>query len=173
MNKKIFLLIALFSIIKITIAQETIDRTVVSSGGFSYTDPVSGYTISSTIGEVFVGTLPVGTLTDDQIMFTQGFQQGKPPDVKIVEKYGSDIDVKIYPNPMTNEVNILITNTSITKEMVLEIFDMSGKLLINFKGLFANQLYSTNSINDLSSGMYLFRISEDNNILFRANIVKE
>jgi len=66
----------------------------------------------------------------------------------------NDLNIKIYPNPANDYVNITIKDASI-----IEVYDTQGKLLVK------KRLYPENSViklNDLSSGLYFLRIlSED------------
>jgi hypothetical protein len=65
-------------------------------------------------------------------------------------------DFKIYPNPSKEEMNIIFEN--LQNDGFIEIFDISGQLLISKK------IQSTNKINSLdasniSSGVYIVKFS--------------
>ena len=77
----------------------------------------------------------------------------------------NDINISVYPNPVNNVVNIKVDNTD---SFNIELFDMSGKLLLTQNG---NTNLTTLNVSDFSKGQYIVRVSQNNNIVIR-KIVK-
>lgn len=73
-------------------------------------------------------------------------------------------EIKIYPNPVQNEINIEVEDYHIAD---IKIIDVMGKVIIN-------QSFNTNKIDvfDLAKGVYFLRIKTKNSELVR-KIVKE
>jgi hypothetical protein len=69
--------------------------------------------------------------------------------------------ITVYPNPANDQVNIEIGNYNGNKELLIEIFDYTGKSI--FSILSSKSLNSIN-IESLRSGIYFYRVSKDGNI---------
>ena len=65
--------------------------------------------------------------------------------------------VSIYPNPIQNELTISGENGTI------ELFDVSGKLLISKKHL----NFSVLNVSDLNSGSYILKLTNENGSLIQ------
>ena len=78
-------------------------------------------------------------------------------------------NVSIYPNPNTGVLNITLP-TSISQNSSLEIYDAIGKLVV--KQTLTNELNSVN-ISDLTNGIYLFKILNNNNSVKIGKLVKQ
>lgn len=78
-------------------------------------------------------------------------------------------DIKIYPNPTENQVEINIENQeNVTYQ--LHILDVKGSVL---KSLEINQTQTKININDFQSGIYLFKLFDSNgNKIFSKKIIK-
>ena len=100
--------------------QVQLTPTVISSGGgFGENDNLS---ISWTLGEV-----AVNTLTGDQMILTQGFQQ--PFAVAVgLEQEEANRGISVYPNPVGDELQIQF-DIEKRKGVILEIQDVSGRVI--------------------------------------------
>lgn len=67
------------------------------------------------------------------------------------------LDFKIYPNPSENYINI--TNTKNLKIDFIEIYDLQGKILKK-----QTESSTTIDVSDLQKGMYLLKITSENNL---------
>ena len=66
----------------------------------------------------------------------------------------ADLNLNIFPNPITEKALIEIENTNFNKSYTLEIFNILGKKV------FENEIYSSLTINgdEFKSGLYIFKI---------------
>ena len=68
--------------------------------------------------------------------------------------YNINTDIICYPNPVTDNLYIKCSSSS---KYFVELFDINGRIIFN-------KLYDCNTIirtNDLKSGLYLLKISND------------
>ena len=65
-------------------------------------------------------------------------------------------EFKIYPNPSKDEINIIFEN--LQNDGFIEIFDISGQLLISKKIQPTNKINSLDAAN-ISSGVYIVKFS--------------
>jgi len=140
----IFPLILLF-FVNLSFGQFTTPEAI-SSGGDSYNQPFGKM-------EVTFGETVIETLNENNIFLTQGFQQSHFFAVAIEENAVSDdIDFNVYPNPATDELNIL---WNIDETVLIFLYDLKGKLL------YVGNMEKTSHINvtDYASGAYLLRLS--------------
>ena len=66
-------------------------------------------------------------------------------------------NVSVYPNPIQNELTISGENG------LIELFDVSGKLLISREHTY----FSVLSVSDLNSGSYIFKLTSENGTLIQ------
>lgn len=64
-------------------------------------------------------------------------------------------EIKIYPNPTTDILNIKITNFNRDNSLRIGFFDLSGRLLIN---KMASEETTTLDISPYSSGIYILKL---------------
>ena len=101
-------------------AQISLAPSVIASGG-GYGEN-GNMSISWTLGE-----LAVSTLTGENIILTQGFQQ--PFDIGVgIQKDEVNWDISVYPNPVGNELSIRF-NVEKPGDYLLEIQDVTGRLI--------------------------------------------
>lgn len=75
----------------------------------------------------------------------------------------------IYPNPAKNIITIEFIN-SMTEQIEFEIFNIFGKL-VYAKKISHNNLASTHDISELDTGIYLVRITSDNQKLYDKKLI--
>ena len=80
-----------------------------------------------------------------------------------------NVNVTIYPNPSNGIVNVAL-NTELTKNSILEVFDVLGKLVV--KQALTGELNTIN-ISNLNSGIYTFKVSNNSNTVKIAKIIKQ
>ena len=80
-------------------------------------------------------------------------------------------DVKVYPNPFNNKLTIQLSNNMINDNLNLSIYDISGRVIMNFDDLLlkGNQIALTN-FDCLASGWYFIKLT--NNTRFRQKFLK-
>jgi hypothetical protein len=82
--------------------------------------------------------------------------------------------IHIYPNPVTDMLNISIT-TSTAEKYNYSVFDISGKLIINryFDATEGTQTIKL-PLNNIAAGTYLVKVSDaKGNIVAKQNILKQ
>jgi hypothetical protein len=155
------LAILILSVVFITgiFAQDPQDPklSVIASGG-DYVEK-DGYSLSYTFGECATKTYIVSTMA-----FTQGFQQGKfnsPEPSKILE-------LKVYPNPVTNDVlHITLPVRNDINSYLVSFYTSTGQVLLikQFKNLTVGTPEDFD-FSPLAKGLYLVKIqSTDNTFL--------
>lgn len=117
--KNIFTVLLLVSAAMIANAQ-SISPQVIASAGTHFTG--SNAQLSWTIGEPVITTVSNGNN-----IITQGFHQTLLNITAVEEQSIAGVSMNVFPNPTQDVVNINIVNN--LKDLQLELFDMSGKLL--------------------------------------------
>jgi hypothetical protein len=101
-------------------------QEVISSSGSSFNNSTNqlSWTLGETITETFV---------TDQSILTQGFQQSKLTVTAINQISVKDINLKVYPNPVSEQLNVEVGEIETFSKIYLSLFDINGKLLIQKK----------------------------------------
>lgn len=73
----------------------------------------------------------------------------------------ADFDAKVFPNPSNNRFNILITGSNRNEQMMLRVYDATGKLIEAKNNLNAGTLIEIGDA--YKPGIYLVRITQGNN----------
>ncbi|MBK9981591.1 MAG: T9SS type A sorting domain-containing protein [Saprospiraceae bacterium] len=143
------LILSLISLgITFTSFSQSISPQILGSAGTHFTG--SNAQLSWTIGEPVINTLDNGSN-----IITQGFHQTLLIITAIEEQSIEGVNVKVYPNPTSNLVIINLVNN--LKDLKLELFDMTGKLLHwNLFGFSEGNVQF--SLKDYASANYLLRI---------------
>ena len=81
----------------------------------------------------------------------------------------SNLELNVYPNPSSNQVFIDLNGLSNGETVQVEIFDLSGKKVLN-------EQYTGNTLslpaNTLTKGMYLIRVSNTDKVIANGKVVK-
>lgn len=125
-------------------AQE-IRKTTVASAGKALT--TSAYRIDFTIGEPIVG-LVTNESSIDQGFWASGLVVAPISTEKELE------GIKIYPNPVETELNILVNNNPV---YAITIFGVDGKRTLK-KKVDATQVVHKINLSHLSKGIYVLRL---------------
>ena len=80
-------------------------------------------------------------------------------------------ELKIYPNPTSNNLNLLMEDTP-KSELKLEVYTISGQL-VSEKQLPAFEKEHRINIQHLQSGVYLVKLVSDSQVVYSIKIVKE
>jgi hypothetical protein len=152
--KNIILLIPALCIAGFTHAQSIGPSTLNSAGGSAN---ISGNTYEYSIGEMAV----VSTNTAGSITITHGVLQPMPNKADgISDIEFAKLNLNIYPNPASNEINIAITNSDISITG-LQLFDVTGKMIINDANpKLKNGIYNL-PIATYANGNYVLRVLSD------------
>ena len=142
---------------------QILSPTVITTAGDEYSNSYAK--MSVTIGE------PVTeTVTNNGTTLTQGFQQGVYYVVNVEENIISGINTNIYPNPVTNIMNIEITG--VKENVLLTLVDANGKYLLN-ENYESNELIHTIDFSKYSTGSYFIKIALEKSGYFKTvKIVK-
>ncbi len=92
--------------------------------------------------------------------------------VNCKEYFEGKPDIKVYPNPFNNELNILLENFK-DNTVFIEIFDETGKLLIKEKiNIYNPVMLHKIDLNHLKPSVYMLRIISEKH-LFNNKIIKQ
>lgn len=142
--KRIIFLPLLFLICFTIEAQE-----VIATQGSSYSN--SSGSIDFTIGEVIIQTL-----TTTSNVLTQGFHQTNLT-VLGIDDFDQTFQVKVFPNPTNEILNIDISNFD---GLSYDIYDISGRQLYTKKLIAKTTSFA---VDHLANGMYLLVLKGENN----------
>ncbi|MES2287856.1 MAG: T9SS type A sorting domain-containing protein [Bacteroidota bacterium] len=148
-----FILLVFFS----TVDAQTLKRQCVASTGNYVSE--NGVTLQQTIGQPY-GTTPYYSNTT---RFTPGFLQP----VFRIENIKSSIDAKVFPNPTSNQVTI--ESSIILENVVIQIVDITGKILLNQK-IAEFKTYAIDCSN-WSTGAYVISLADSKNSLYSSKLI--
>ncbi|MBN2747054.1 MAG: T9SS type A sorting domain-containing protein [Bacteroidales bacterium] len=80
-------------------------------------------------------------------------------------------EIECFPNP-ANETIKLTINPALEKELMLDIYDITGHLVMK-KQLSAFTIESSIDVRHLKSGVYLLKLMSENQVVYRGRMVKE
>ncbi len=143
-----------------TIAQE-LNPSVISTGGETFI--ASGYSLDFVIGEIVTESY-----TEQGVMLTQGFLQGKEEGLSINEQTINADDIDVYPNPSNDMVYIMYKGKD--KPIRIEIYDMQACLVRSV--LFENNPMAV-SLEQLNPGLYVLRLIFPNQNFVSKKIIKK
>jgi hypothetical protein len=118
---KLLLLLFLLLLLRTGITN-SYGQDVISTNGGSCKS--AAFQLDYTIGEPVIETLSSSSNT-----LTQGFQQSNLIVTAIDQIAIGAIDLKLYPNPVVDELMLETCNLS-QEKLLLKLFDISGKLIL-------------------------------------------
>jgi len=124
-------------------------QKVISTAG-SFIENNYG-SLSWTLGEI-----AVETISNTDLILTQGFQQSKLTVTGINIIPLIEPDVKAFPNPSADYVNIKVGNAMKVGDWQYALFDQNGKKLID-KKLYSD--FTKVSLGTLPDAIYFLRVS--------------
>lgn len=143
------LLTYLFLFITTYLSAQTMAKNTVSNAGLEMSN--FEYTINFTIGEPIIGIISNNGSID------QGFWAGSlfVEPITIEKELGG---IVIYPNPMIHELNMQTNNNAV---FGITMFAVNGKMALKQK-VESNQLEHKIDVSHLAKGMYVLRLSIEN-----------
>ncbi len=121
--------------------------------------------LTGTAGEYFetgnlslswsLGEVLTETFNTDKLYLTQGFQQEYDIETSIIQKLEKGLQVKLYPNPVTNSLIIEYIDHQKPTNHRLEMFDISGRLIQVRENL---EVINKIDVEHINSGTYFIRI---------------
>ena len=151
MKKAFFLLIIALLTMNMSFAQ-SLSQVVIASSGATISGATS--TLSFTAGEAVIGKI------SNNETLGQGFWLGAIEGLVLRnEDFTSEIQTTIYPNPVTDYLNISFQD--MTGELFgLSVYDINGKQVYK-KQLTENAANETIDFNGFSNGIYILNISQN------------
>jgi hypothetical protein len=148
--KNLLLLFLICISVSVT-AQSLSPYVVASTGNFKIT---GGFSLSSTVGEPVTTTVAAGNF-----ILTQGFQQQSLKGVGVQNVAMGNLDIRVFPNPATEEVNVLIFSPDASATMV-KLFDVLGRELAVPASIIneGTQKQFTLHLTQLSASMYFIAV---------------
>ena len=144
--------------ISIGIKAQQISTSVIATAG--HVNKTNSYSLIWTLGEVVIET---DTSTTNQL--TQGFQQPEYLYVSINNEIGKPLSIETFPNPTKGKINFRIKSSDINK-LKIDIFDITGKKVINKNISITDGGTSSIDIGTLTPNVYFLRIYLPNGSLF-------
>ncbi len=86
----------------------------------------------------------------------------------ISDNTGAEENISIYPNPANDFITI--TNSEISKETIVSIFDLQGKEMMHNK--YGNEISIELDIQSLTKGIYMMKIRTDKKITVKKFVVQ-
>lgn len=154
--KPLFTLLLLLSAVCGATAQ-SLSPTVVASGGMYASNGTNS--LSYTVGELVATTLTAGGHH-----LTQGFQQPEDKDVSVTSLQLANLQVKLYPNPASETVNLWIKcDNNACNNLRVSIHDLLGRELLVPGELSSsgNELFYVFNVKSLAASMYFVRLQDD------------
>jgi hypothetical protein len=154
---KILLLLLLISRTGV-FSQHLSHQVIVSAAGVISTGVIN---YSQTIGET-----AVQIIENSDIVFTEGFQQ---PGIKISsESPPPGNGVKVYPNPVTDYVNIELFG-EVARTFKIDLINLTGTIVRTEKLVFPGQFWHIQqvSVEKLGRGLYFVKIVSDDGLISR------
>ena len=132
------------------VAQSLTPTVLSSSGGF---ESSGGTSLSWTTGEVMIQTFSEGSA-----MLTQGFHQGNiTVSTAVDEMSKSAMDVQIYPNPVSERLNVEFKNM-VDQTVQVRLVDLTGKTILTRE--FSNPSNTQRlNLNPVNSGTYMLEVN--------------
>ena len=132
--------------IKSTCFAQIVSPEVIGSSGDHFSN--SSSMVSWTIGEPVIETFNSGSN-----LLSQGFHQTNLI-VEDIQDNDQSIDFSVFPNPATEQLNILLNNTN--GNYKVNIYDVEGKLINTYE--IQGYIKKTIDVSHYSTGIYLLHL---------------
>lgn len=131
---------------------QSLDREVIAAAGDYFVTPA--LSVSWTLGE------PVTeTVSNEFMMLTQGFQQGEKITLTTIkDPLARLFDIKVFPNPTSDVVNISI-NSEKDEILTVQIYSLTGEKVLSEKTSDKNIRLN---LSDLAAANYLLSVRKLN-----------
>jgi len=154
-TKLILMFLLCFAITNIK-AQQTTDATGGEAIG-------TGGTASYSIGQV--ANIHI---TNSNGYINEGVQQPYDITIGIPENNNISLSYSVYPNPTTSTINLKVENLSLDN-LSFQLFDISGKLLINQK---INSLETSIQMGSFANANYFLKVTDNSKEVQTFKIIK-
>jgi hypothetical protein len=157
-SARFLILLSLLGCSSYVYSQQLSHQVLVPLAGVTNTGSL---TYSQTIGET-----AIEIFQSSDCEFTQGFQQ---PCIKFTkENPPPGNGVKVYPNPVSDYVNVELFG-DISRNFRVEIINISGTVVISERLGFTDMYWNTHQIpvEKLSTGLYFVRILSEDGVISR------
>ena len=162
--KKIFFILIILFWCKISFAQISIERQVISStGNLTNTGSIE---VFSNIGEAIIPTFSQTTL-----VVTQGFEQPDQISSTGINLENISINISIFPNPVGNLFNLEFQSDK-KEEIKIEMINLLGQVVFS-KNLIV-QISENNftlEVNTIPKGIYILQVKGSE--IFTKLVIKE
>jgi hypothetical protein len=149
MKKTKILIIALFLLgFGVAMQAQTLDRISLSSGG------ISSDTLNATLGEIFVFSVSSGGISLDAGSQSDNSNTGGIPS-SVTQNETVQSVVLVYPNPVGDLLNLQINGLK-SETIAFQVFDISGKLVLQYNSVGANHIHQL-QVKQLPSGNYFIQ----------------
>jgi hypothetical protein len=146
--KKIYVIL-IFMVFALSAKSQVKQEVIASAGGYS---TATGVSLSWTLGETIV---PAFTSPDGSVKLNHGFQQ-QTIVTTVEENIDIPVEVKIYPNPASDILNIGF-ESAVETEISLTILDSHGRLVKSDR-VEALTVEKQVNLQDLPAGVYYLRL---------------
>jgi hypothetical protein len=167
MKNRIYTLLIALLMLGIKANAQKISPQSINSNGTKMTQ--SNGSLSFTLGEIVL----LNDLNTQSNSLRSGFTAGATLTTQSIQEPNINfLDIKVYPNPTSDLLNIRINHSSI-QQFVISITDLQGKEVYNgtYSGI-ANTIGINTS--SFSNGSYILSLSDNNQqILGTYKIIKE
>lgn len=138
--------------------------SLISNGGESFRN--DKYQLDWSIGENVIETF-----SNENYIVTQGLHQARYNITSILDNNYDQIDMRCYPNPTINKINV-----SISKNTSFNISDLKLNIS-NLNGYFLEKINITSNITEIdlskySSGIYFINVSKGEKLIKSYTIIK-
>ncbi|EDP70447.1 CHU large protein; uncharacterized [Flavobacteriales bacterium ALC-1] len=156
---------------------EIADETGIDANGYADTSVVTGMDITNDEGAWVTNTFSFTATTTEVVIYVRsngsvdGMTEVFYDNISLQEDATASVDdflasnVKVYPNPANDFINIESNNAQITE---VKLYDILGKQVLSQYELSNNRL----DISDLTSGVYFMKISANGNSITKKVIKK-
>ena len=142
---------------------QSIERTVIATGGDYFQSPT--HSLSWTIGEPITETF-----SNTYMTLTQGFQQSdKITLTSVKDPLAAQYDIKVFPNPTADVLNITINNDR-DEIVIVQIYNMGGARVLSEKILDKNIRLN---LSELMSANYLLSLHKLNGELITSYVINK
>ncbi len=143
-------------------------QVLATAGGY-YKNTGAGLSLSWTLGEP-----AYTTFTSSDMVITQGFQQGNLFGTNLEEISTDVTDIRVYPNPVSDEVIIAVTLPNIKGRTMVEVYDIAGRMVKSTSAVMVGHEPYKLDVSKLQPGIYLLRVATETPAAVRVvKLVKE
>jgi hypothetical protein len=115
-----------------------------------------------------IGEIETETINNSTTILTQGFQQGNISINSISELPGSEITIRVFPNPASSFV-ILEVDSKSSADLHFELYSLDGQLLLS-RDLTTLQEFI--DVQNLAPSIYILKVFNARNVFNVFEIVK-